>query len=85
MNQLPRFRKAIVAVIGAGAVALTTALGDGTMGPADWASVAVAVLTALGVYSFPNAPPVNPVERWTAERLAPAEDRKNKPSGPPPL
>lgn len=69
-RQLARYRKSIVAVIGAVAVALTAALSDGAMSPADWAAVAVAVLTACGVYGFPNSPPPNPVETWVDKRLA---------------
>lgn len=62
-RQLARFRKAIVAVIGAVAVTLTTVLSDGAMSPADWAAIAVTVLTALGVYGVPNSPPANPIEK----------------------
>lgn len=62
-HQLARFRKAVVAVVGAVAVTLTAVLSDGEMAPADYAAVAVSVLTALGVYGIPNSPPANPVEK----------------------
>ena len=70
-RQLARFRKAIVASIGAVAVTLTTALSDGAMSPADYAAAAVAVFTALGVYGIPNAPPANPVEERLGKVLDP--------------
>ena len=62
-RHLARFRKAVVAVVGAVATAVATALTDDTITSGEWALVAVAVLTALGVYGIPNSPPPNPVER----------------------
>lgn len=58
---MSRYRKAWVAVAGAlaqVAVVLDQALADGTLPPAwvPWVRVALAALTAVGVYAVPNAP-----------------------------
>lgn len=49
------YLKSIVSVLIAGAVAFQTLATDG-VSVADWASIAVAVLTAAGVYLIPNVP-----------------------------
>lgn len=49
--------KFIVAVVGAGVIALEAAVADGVIGNDELFAVGVAVLTALGVYLFPNRPP----------------------------
>jgi peptidoglycan/LPS O-acetylase OafA/YrhL len=67
---LSRYRKAIVAVVGAAAVAVTAALTDGSIDPSEVGGIIVAILTALGVYSIPNNPPANPAERWVGERIS---------------
>lgn len=51
-----RYRKAIIAALGAVATAVASALTDGTITMGEWALVVVAVLTALGVYQVRNEP-----------------------------
>jgi|GEM_PF-3505606 len=46
--------KTIVAAIGAGITAATVAMGDDTISSTEAITVALAVLTALGVYVVPN-------------------------------
>lgn len=70
MKNLARYRKTIVAIVGAVVAAVTAALTDGTVSAQEWVGVAFAVLTVLGVYSVPNSPPGNPVETWLGEHLA---------------
>lgn len=49
-----KYAKLIVAAIGAGAQALAVALGDDVLGSTEVVTVALAILTALGVYQVPN-------------------------------
>lgn len=49
------FAKALVAVLMAALVSFQTLATDG-VSVQDWASIAVAVLTAVGVYLIPNVP-----------------------------
>lgn len=49
--------KTIVAGVLAAAVAVTTAVGDDVLEPTEIVTIALAVLTAFGVYVVPNAPP----------------------------
>lgn len=49
-----QYLKAIVAVVGAGVAALSLALDDGIIVGSEWTTVVIAVLTAIGVYVFPN-------------------------------
>jgi hypothetical protein len=46
--------KAIVAVIGATIVSLQATLDDGVFGSQDYVTVAIAFITAVGVYLIPN-------------------------------
>jgi len=55
MNQYAKFA---VAAIAAGLVALQTALTDGTVTSAEWVTIAIAVVGALGVWIVPNDPPL---------------------------
>lgn len=55
-----RYAKFAVGVVGAVAIALQTALTDGTITPAEWGTIALAVLTALGVWGAPNRPAARP-------------------------
>jgi hypothetical protein len=57
MNQYAKFA---VAAIAAGLVALQTALTDGTVTSAEWVTIAIAVVGALGVWIVPNADPPLP-------------------------
>ncbi|BEL07807.1 hypothetical protein Q0Z83_059980 [Actinoplanes sichuanensis] len=51
------YGKAIVAILTAGIVAAYQALsGDQTIEPAEWVSVAIAIVTAVGVWLVPLAP-----------------------------
>lgn len=45
--------KFIVAVVGAGLIALQSALTDGITN-SEWVGIGIAVVTALGVYALPN-------------------------------
>ena len=49
-----RYAKALVAIAGAVLVALQQALADDTFVASDWIAVAVALITAVGVYAVPN-------------------------------
>jgi len=49
-----KYAKGIVAVVGAGVFALQAALTDSTVTSNEWVGIGVAVLTAVGVYLFPN-------------------------------
>lgn len=51
---VPAYAKTVVAVLGAIAVSVGAAITDGVVTPAEWVAVALAVLTALGVYAVPN-------------------------------
>jgi hypothetical protein len=53
---MPKYSKFIVAALAAGAVALQSAITDGTVSAAEWVTIAIAVLGALGVWAFPNKP-----------------------------
>jgi hypothetical protein len=55
--------KTIVALVGSAVAVLTPLVGDGLITTADGVQIAIAVLTALGVFAVPNAPqaPVAPV------------------------
>jgi hypothetical protein len=50
------YLKAIVAVIGAVAVVVQTALSDSTITAEEWGQIATAAIVALGVYLVPNKP-----------------------------
>lgn len=49
-----RYAKTAVATLAAAAVALSAALTDNTVTAAEWVTVALAALGALGVYAIPN-------------------------------
>ena len=49
-----KYAKSIVAVVGAGVAALSLALEDGVILGNEWTAVAIAVITAIGVYLTPN-------------------------------
>lgn len=52
-----KYAKAIVAAFAAGAAALVVVVGDGNLNVGDGVSVALSVLTALGItYAVPNSP-----------------------------
>lgn len=52
--QVSKVAKTIVAAVGAAVSALTVAMGDNTISATEGITVALAVLTALGVYVVPN-------------------------------
>jgi hypothetical protein len=54
MNQYAKFA---VAALATGLVALQTALTDGTVTAAEWVTIAIAAVGALGVWAVPNAIP----------------------------
>lgn len=59
MNQYWKF---LIAALTTGLVALQTALTDGTVTTAEWVTIAIAALGALGVWAIPNAtPPQQPI------------------------
>jgi len=51
---MAKYTKALIAVAGAGVAALSLALDDGIIIGSEWTTVAIAVITAVGVYFFPN-------------------------------
>ena len=56
MTKFAEYWKAIVAVIGAVAVAVQAAVTDGTITSAEWLTIAIAAVTAVGVYLKANTP-----------------------------
>ena len=54
MSKIAEYWKAIVAVVGAVAVAVQAALTDGTVTNAEWLTIAIAAITAVGVYLKAN-------------------------------
>ena len=57
MSKFAEYWKAIVAVIGAVAVVVQAALTDGTITSAEWVTIAIAAVTAVGVYLKANKTP----------------------------
>lgn len=54
---MSNYTKAIVAVIGAAVAAVQIALtGDNSIDGQEWTTIVIAVVTAVGVYFFPNKP-----------------------------
>lgn len=53
---MSRYNKAIVAVLGAGLTVLAAGLTDDVPG-ISWQPVIAAMITAIGVWAFPNKPP----------------------------
>jgi len=58
MTKFAEYWKAIVAVIGAVAVVVQTALTDGTITTAEWVTIAITAVTAVGVFLKANKPAV---------------------------
>ena len=56
MTKFAEYWKAIVAVVGAVAVAVQAAVTDGTITSAEWLTIAIAAVTAVGVYLKANKP-----------------------------
>lgn len=48
------YAKFFVAVLGAIAAAITSAVTDGTVTSSEWITIVLAGLTAAGVYLYPN-------------------------------
>lgn len=67
-----RYAKFIVAVLIAGGVALQAALTDDHVTNAEWLTIGIAVLGALGVWAVPNKPEV---ERPADGRVVRTYDR----------
>lgn len=51
---VPKYAKAAVAFLGALAAAASVAISDGVVDPAEWVTIVLAGLTAVGVYVVPN-------------------------------
>jgi len=58
LSKYAEYWKAIVAVVGAVAVVVQAALTDGTITSAEWVTIAIAAVTAVGVYLKANKPAV---------------------------
>jgi len=56
LSKFAEYWKAIVAVVGAVAVVVQSALTDGTITSAEWVTIAIAAITAVGVYLKSNKP-----------------------------
>lgn len=54
LKRLQPFLKAVVAVAGAVVLVVDASLADGIVTTSEWFDVAVAVITAVGVYWTPN-------------------------------
>lgn len=53
--KVSKYAKALVAAVAAGSASLLTAVNDGSVSNGEWVTVALAVLSALGVtYAVPN-------------------------------
>jgi drug/metabolite transporter (DMT)-like permease len=62
-----KYGKAIVAILAAAAVAVFQARsGDQRIGPTEWVAVAIAAVSAVGVYLVPLAPHA----KWTKTAVA---------------
>jgi hypothetical protein len=57
MNQYWKFA---IAALTTGFIALQTALTDGTVTTAEWVTIAIAAIGAVGVWRIPNADPPLP-------------------------
>ena len=55
---MSRYRKFIVAALGAAAVAAQAAVSDGDVSNDEWVKIGVAALVAVIVLLIPNKPPV---------------------------
>jgi hypothetical protein len=51
---VPAYAKTLVAVVGAVAAAASVAISDSVITPAEWVTIVLAALTALGVWAIPN-------------------------------
>lgn len=49
-----KYAKTVVAAIAAGAIAAQVAVEDGSITGAEWVTIGLAALAALGVYFIPN-------------------------------
>ena len=56
MSKYAAYWKFIVAVVGVVAVAVQTALTDGTVTHAEWVTIAITAITAVGVFLKANTP-----------------------------
>ena len=54
--KVPQYAKTVVAAVVAAGTAVGAAITDSTITGAEWVTIGLAVLTALGVYAVPNAP-----------------------------
>ncbi len=50
------YSKSILAIVAAGIAVVVAALSDGTVTPSEMVNVAIAMVTAVGVYLVPNLP-----------------------------
>ena len=55
-GDMGKYRKFIVAALTTGGVALASALTDDKVTTAEWITIGLATLGAIGVFSLPNAP-----------------------------
>lgn len=51
-----KYAKALVAVLAAGLTVLVSVMSDGAVSTTEWVQVAIAVVSAIGVYVVPNIP-----------------------------
>lgn len=58
--RLSPYFKSIAAALGAAGIAVQAALTDGEITTAEWLTIGIAVLTALGVYQVENRPAPSP-------------------------
>ena len=57
MTKVAEYWKGIIAVVAAVAVVVQTALTDGTITHAEWVTIAIAAVGAVGVVLKANQPP----------------------------
>lgn len=73
------YRKFIVAILVAVAIATVTAVGsalqDEVITAQEWCTIALAALGALAVYVVPNTPPATTLTDGTLDSYAPEEEQ----------
>lgn len=59
-TRIGAYAKTVVAVLLAGVTALHAAISDHNITEPEWVGIAIAVITAVGVYAIPNKPYPDP-------------------------
>jgi hypothetical protein len=54
--KIANYWKTVVAIVGAGVIAVQSAITDDVITSAEWVTIALALLAAAGVWQVPNKP-----------------------------